>query len=293
MYRILTDTSANLNGSLLEQNGVAEIPFSFYVNEEEHRCLDVEGFDSRAFYDAMRQGAKVQTSQVPPLLYEQTMRPILEKGQDVLFIGMSSGISGSFQSAWTASRQLQSEFPERKIRLVDTLGASLGEGLLVLQAARWQQEGVTLEESAARLEALRGRMCQVFTVEDLRYLRATGRLSNAKAAIGTILNIKPLLKGDSQGKIVSFARIHGRKGSIRALAEQYDAYVREAESQTVGIAHADCPEEAACLARLLQRSHPPRDILTVVYEPVTGSHVGPGTLALFFLGDPAFRAAGR
>ena len=220
MYRILTDTSANLNGSLLEQNGVAEIPFSFYVNEEEHRCLDVEGFDSRAFYDAMRQGAKVQTSQVPPLLYEQTMRPILEKGQDVLFIGMSSGISGSFQSAWTASRQLQSEFPERKIRLVDTLGASLGEGLLVLQAARWQQEGVTLEESAARLEALRGRMCQVFTVEDLRYLRATGRLSNAKAAIGTILNIKPLLKGDPQGKIVSFARIHGRKGSIRALAEK-------------------------------------------------------------------------
>ena len=163
----------------------------------------------------------------------------------------------------------------------------------MLQAARWQQEGVTMEESAARLEALRGRMCQVFTVEDLRYLRATGRLSNAKAAIGTILNIKPLLKGDPQGKIVSFARIHGRKGSIRALAEQYDAYVREAESQTVGIAHADCPEEAAYLARLLQRSHPPRDILTVVYEPVTGSHVGPGTLALFFLGDPAFRAAGR
>ena len=290
MYRILTDTSANLNCSLLEQNGVAEIPFSFYVNEEEHRCLDVEGFDSRAFYDAMRQGAKVQTSQVPPLLYEQTMRPILEKGQDVLFIGMSSGISGSFQSAWTASRQLQSEFPERKIRLVDTLGASLGEGLLVLQAARWQQEGVTLEESAARLEALRGRMCQVFTVDNLKYLKKGGRISNLKAAVGTVLQIKPLLKGDTEGKIVCFGQVRGRRKSIEMIAEQYDRYVEQAGKQTIGIAHADCSEDAEALIELLNRNHPPKNILTACYEPMTGAHVGPGALALFFCGKQEFRS---
>ena len=290
MYRILTDTSANLNCSLLEQNGVAEIPFSFYVNEEEHRCLDVEGFDSRAFYDAMRQGAKVQTSQVPPLLYEQTMRPMLEKGQDVLFIGMSSGISGSFQSAWTASRQLQSEFPERKIRLVDTLGASLGEGLLVLQAARWQQEGVTLEESAARLEALRGRMCQVFTVDNLKYLKKGGRISNLKAAVGTVLQIKPLLKGDTEGKIVCFGQVRGRRKSIEMIAEQYNRYVEQAGEQTIGIAHADCPEDAEALIELLNRNHPPKNILTACYEPMTGAHVGPGALALFFCGKREFRS---
>ena len=134
-------------------------------------------------------------------------------------------------------------------------------------------------------------MCQVFTVEDLRYLRRSGRISNLKAAVGTVLQIKPMLKGDPQGQIVCFAQVRGRKKSIEVLAEQYDRYIEDAENETVAIVHADCPQEAEELARLLQRNHPPGKILTACYEPMTGSHVGPGALALFFYGKASFRPA--
>ena len=132
-------------------------------------------------------------------------------------------------------------------------------------------------------------MCQVFTVDDLKYLRHTGRLSAIKTIIGTVLGIKPLLKGDTEGKIVCFARTRGRKLSIRELAAQYAEHVVSPETQTIGIAHADCPEDTAFLKSLIEKTLPPREIMTVFYEPVTGSHVGPGTLALFFDGDAGFR----
>ena len=180
-------------------------------------------------------------------------------------------------------------FPDARIRLVDTLSASLGEGLLVLEAADCRDRGMTLDETADRLMAMRHRMAQVFTVEDLKYLRRTGRLSNVTALVGMMLNIKPLLKGDREGKIVTFARTRGRRQSILAMAERYDAMVSHPEEQIVGIAHADCPEDAETLASLLRAKHPPKEIMTVCYEPVTGSHVGPGTLALFFLGDEDVR----
>ena len=172
---------------------------------------------------------------------------------------------------------------------MDTLSASLGEGLLVLEAADCRDRGMTLDETADRLMAMRHRMAQVFTVEDLKYLRRTGRLSNVTALVGMMLNIKPLLKGDNEGTIVTFARTRGRRQSIQGLAERYDALVRHPEQQVVGIAHADCPEDAETLASLLRAKHPPKEIMTVCYEPVTGSHVGPGTLALFFLGDEDVR----
>ena len=152
---------------------------------------------------------------------------------------------------------------------------------------------MSLEETEAKLLALRREMKQIFTVEDLKYLRATGRLSNFKAVVATVLNIKPLLRGDEAGRIICFSRVRGRKKSIEALAERYEAMVREPELQTVGIAHADCPEDAALLAELLNRRFPPREIMTVCYEPVTGSHVGPGTLALFFFGAEAEKVSER
>ena len=197
-------------------------------------------------------------------------------------MGMSSGISGSFQCAMLAADDLRAEFPERRIRLVDSLGASLGEGLLVMDAARFRAEGLDLDEAADALLRRRRQMVQVFTVDDLMFLRKGGRLSNAAALVGTVLQIKPLLKGDEAGRIVSFAKVRGRKRSIEALAEQYDALAAEPEAQTVGIAHAGCPADAAALRKLLRQTRPPRRILTVDYEPVTGSHVGPGALALFF-----------
>ena len=258
------------------------IPFYFFVNGARHTCLDTEGFDGKTFYGAMREGAEVTTSQINPQNYIDVMRPVLQKGLDILFVGMSSGISGAYHSAELAAEELRAEFPERKIRLVDTIGASLGEGLLVLRAVRDKLAGLSLDAIYEKLMDLRHRLCNIFTVDDLKYLRKGGRLSNLSFIVGTILQIKPLLKGNEEGRIVAFAKLRGRKKALEELAKRYDEYVVNAEEQTIGIAHADCPEDAAYLIELLRRNHPPKEILTVGYEPVTGSHVGPGTLALFF-----------
>ncbi|MDO4389434.1 MAG: DegV family protein [Eubacteriales bacterium] len=289
MFQILTDTSANLDTAVLQQRNIHVIPFHFYVDGQSHFCENTAKFDGKAFYDAIRAGARSTTSQISPQAYIDEMTPMLAAGDDVLFVSMSSGISGSFASSQVAAQHLSAEFPQRRIRLVDTRGASLGEGLLALRAADMRDAGADIDETADAIFALHRNMCQIFTVEDLKYLRATGRVSGAAALVGSILQIKPLLKGDDEGKIVCFSKLRGRKRSIQAMAERYDELVKDAEAQTVGIAHADCPEDAEMLATLLQHNHPPREIMTVVYEPVTGSHVGPGALALFFLGDETAR----
>ena len=290
MFQVITDTSANLPSELAQSSDITVIPFPYFVNGAPHTCLDTEGFDGQTFYGAMREGAEVTTSQINPQRYLDVMKPILRKGLDILFVGMSSGISGSFHCAELAAEELAEEFPDRKIRLVDTLGASLGEGLLVVKAVKEKLRGLDLDDVYERLLSLRHRLCNVFTVDDLQYLRKGGRLSNLGFIVGTLLQIKPLLKGNEEGKIVAFAKLRGRKKAIEELAKRYDEYVVDAGEQTVGIAHADCPEDAALLAKLLRRTHPPKEILTVGYEPVTGSHVGPGTLALFFEAREGCRA---
>lgn len=289
MFSIVTDTSANLDCQWLREHDVAAIPFHFIVRGQDRTCLDTQGFDGKRFYDDMRAGEKVSTSQVTYQAYLDVMRPMLAQGRDILFVGMSSGISGSYQQAELAAEELRRDCPERKILLVDTLSASLGEGLHVTRAVECRDAGWSIEDTQALLLRIRKGMCQVFTVDDLKYLRNTGRLSNMAALVGTVLNIKPLLKGNEEGKIVSFAKIRGRRRAIQGIAEQYDRLVRDADAQTVGIAHADCQEDVDYLIGLLRAHHPPKDILTVMYEPVTGSHVGPGTLALFFFGDEGFR----
>jgi len=290
LFQVITDTSANLPTELLKENDITVIPFPYFVNGARHTCLDTEGFDGETFYGAMREGAEVTTSQINPQHYIEVMKPLLQNGLDILFVGMSSGISGSFHCAQLAAEELSSDFPERKIRLVDTLGASLGEGLLVLRAVKDKLLGLSLDDIYEKLLDLRHRLCNIFTVDDLKYLRKGGRLSNLGFIVGTLLQIKPLLKGNEEGKIVAFAKLRGRKKALEELAKRYDEYVVDPEEQTIGIAHADCPEDAAYLSSLLRRNHPPKDILTVGYEPVTGSHVGPGTLALFFEAKAGCRA---
>ncbi|MCF0137880.1 MAG: DegV family protein [Oscillospiraceae bacterium] len=289
MYSIVSDTSANIDVNVLKERDIRIIPFTYYLNGRECTCTDTTAFDGGSFYEAMRGGTKVTTSQITPQKYIDCFRPILEKGRDILFVSMSSGISGSYSSAMMAAAELKEEFPDRVISLIDTIGASLGEGLLALRAADLRDAGVTIEKAAEKLKDLRHKMCNIFTVDDLKYLRNTGRLSRTSTTVGTVLNIKPLLKGDGEGKIVCFQRSRGRKKAIAEIAAYYDRYVRDAGSQTVGIAHADCEEDAKCLAELIKRNNPPKDIMTVMYEPVTGSHVGPGALAFFFTGDEKFR----
>lgn len=289
-YAIITDTSANLPTAMARENGITVIPFSYYVEGVEACCTDTETFDGTAYYGKLRSRVKVSTSQINPQRYVEHMEPLLQQGQDLIYIGMSSGISGSYQSAVIAAEQLREQYPERDIRTVDTLGASLGEGLVVLKAAELRDAGRTLSETEAAAKDMSRRMYQVFMVDDLVHLKQTGRLSNAASIVGTVLQIKPLLKGNEQGQIVCIGKERGRRKAIRALADHYRALVRAPEQQIVGIAHADCAEDAEFLNGLLREAARPKGILNVLYEPVTGSHVGAGTLALFFLGDENVRS---
>ena len=289
MFRIVTDTSSNLPTAYLQAENITVIPFTFHTESGEQSCMDTASFDAKAFYTAMRNGEKVTTSQIPPQRFVDNIRPMLENGEDVLFVSMSSGISGSYASSKIAANQLAEEFPERKMLTVDTYSASLAEGIVVMRAVECCKEGLSIDETYQILRALRHRIAQIFTVGDLRYLKRTGRLSNLEAAVGTVLQIKPLLKGDPQGKIVCFAKVRGRQRAIEEMAKRYEELVVSPETQTVCISHADCEADAQILASMLRRSKPPKDILIVDYEPVTGSHVGPGALALFFVSDDNVR----
>lgn len=289
MFRIVTDTSSNLPTAYLQAENITVIPFTFHTESGEQSCMDTASFDAKAFYTAMRNGEKVTTSQIPPQRFVDNIRPMLENGEDVLFVSMSSGISGSYASSKIAANQLAEEFPERKILTVDTYSASLAEGIVVMRAVECRKEGLSIDETYQILRALRHRIAQIFTVGDLRYLKRTGRLSNLEAAVGTVLQIKPLLKGDPEGKIVCFAKVRGRQRAIEEMAKRYKELVVSPETQTVCISHADCEADAQILASMLRRSKAPKDILIVDYEPVTGSHVGPGALALFFVSDDNVR----
>lgn len=289
MFRIVIDTSSNLPTAYLQAENITVIPFTFHTESGEQSCMDTASFDAKAFYTAMRNGEKVTTSQIPPQRFVDNIRPMLENGEDVLFVSMSSGISGSYASSKIAANQLAEEFPERKILTVDTYSASLAEGIVVMRAVECRKEGLSIDETYQILRALRHRIAQIFTVGDLRYLKRTGRLSNLEAAVGTVLQIKPLLKGDPQGKIVCFAKVRGRQRAIEEMAKRYEELVVSPETQTVCISHADCEADAQILASMLRRSKAPKDILIVDYEPVTGSHVGPGALALFFVSDDNVR----
>ena len=288
-FTVLTDTSSNLPTYLLNEKGVAVIPFSYFIGEKEYSCVDTEGFDGEKFYRAMRMGAKISTSQINIFNYTEFFERFLEKGEDILMINMSSGISGSHNCALVASRELLERYPNRRIRIVDALGASLGEGLLVLRALELRERGLSLDEVYDKIEEEKHSMCQIFTVDDLMYLKKTGRVNGSAAIVGNMLQVKPLLMGNPKGEIVSFSKVIGRKRALDSIAQTYNRLVKDPSSQMIGIAHADCPEDVEYLISRINKRKPPKEILTVMYEPVTGSHVGPGTLALFFMGDDNVR----
>jgi len=288
-FVILTDTSANIPTTLLKERGIEVIPYYYSIGEKQYSCLDTEGFDGEKFYKAMRLGADIKTSAINFQSYVEFFGRFLKEGRDILFVSMSSGISSSYHCSEIATKELKEQYPDREICLCDTLGASLGEGIFALKAADYRDAGMSLKEVHKRLEQEKASMYQVFTVDDLMYLKKTGRLTGSAAIFGNMLQVKPILKGNENGEIVNFAKVIGRKKAIDMLAQRYHMLVQNPEEQTVGIAHADCAEEAEYLATLLNKKKPPKEILTVMYEPVTGSHVGPGTLALFFMGDDKVR----
>ena len=282
MVRIMTDNAANLPPELREQYNIREICLTYTVDG---RLVDGSApFDGHDFYEALRRGAEVKTSMISPAAAREAIEPALAAGDDVLFLGISGGVSGTCWGVGLVAQELAAEYPGRRVQVLDTRGASLGEGLVVLEMAQLAQQGADMDAIVARAETLCGKMRQHFMVDDLKFLRKGGRLSGAAALAGTLLQIKPILQGDENGKIVVRTKERGRKKAMDTLIALYNELVED-KSAPVGISHAAAPAEALHLTTRLRQSGCTGPILSVCHEPVTGAHVGPGMLAVYFYSE--------
>lgn len=285
-FAIFTDGCSNLPGRLLRELDIHVLPCTYTVNGEPVTFSgDIEQFDAKAYYDQLRAGMDIKTSLLNTQLFMDHFRPCLEQGLDVLYVGLSSGVSGTYQASCMAAEELMEEFPGRTVRTVDSRGASLGVGILTCRGADFRAEGMDVNAAADALLEESDHLCQYFTVDDLNFLKRTGRVSGATAAIGTVLNIKPLLYGDKEGHIIARAKVWGRKKAIEAILDLYAAKAIHPENGRVAITHGDCPEEAQLLADRVCQIAKPKDLIICPHEPFTGVHVGPGMLALYFFGD--------
>lgn len=287
-FDVYCDSGANIPYNIVKERDIHVIPYSFTVNGEEQTCYTGGEFKdiAKKFYDYVRAGAEIKTSLISTQRFIEAVIPSLEKGRDVLITTISSGISGTYNQAKEAAAQLMKAYPGRKVFAADTANASMGEGLQVLKACDLRDLGESVEASAEWIEQNRYNINSYLTVEDLKYLKRSGRISAATAIAGTLLNIKPVLKADGgeNAKIVSHSKAHGRKKALLALADNFAANVVEPENQTVAICHADSEEDALALADMI-RQKGAKDIIIEWYDLCTGSHVGPGTVAMFFYGN--------
>lgn len=285
-FAIFSDPSCNLPRAQLEEFQVQIIPASY---EREGKLIPCprypEEFDGREYYNYLRNKGVVKTSLIPAGQMEDAFRPVLAGGKDVLYITLSSGISGTVAAGFQAAQALAEEFPERQVRVLDSMGAGFGIGLLLGRASDYQKAGLSLAETYTLVERDRDNLCEFFTVDDLMFLRRTGRLSGVTATLGTMLQLKPLLRGDESGHITVFNKVRGRKRAVETLAGLYRKRVCRPETQRVYISHGDCPEEAEQLAQMVRDIAQPKELIVCLHEPLTGAHVGPGMLALFFLSE--------
>ena len=284
-FEIITDSSANLTDSLIEKYDLKIISLSYFIGEEEYLSYK-EGVktDYSEFYARIRKKEEARTSLAN---YEECMRvlrPIAESGRDILYIGFSSALSGTFQNVSNCMQELRTKHPDQKMLCVDSLSASMGEGLLVYHALELAQRGATIEETLEWVENHKMNICQWFTVDDLFFLKRGGRLSGAAALAGSLLEIKPILHIDEEGRLVMVSKVKGRKKSLNALIEHMEETVVKIKPQKIFIAHGDCLEDAQYLADGIKAKLGLEDIEINYVDPVIGVHSGPGTIALFYYG---------
>ena len=284
-FAIFTDGCSNLPGGQIEKHNIRVLPCTYTLDGVQYVYNgDIDSFDAPAHYNTLRVGHLIQTSLLNTQLFLEHFRPVLEAGLDIIYVGMSSGISGTYNAARMAAEELMEEFPGRKVYTVDSRGAGMGTGILTLRAADFREAGMNVDEAYQALQEATDNLCEYFTVDDLMFLNRTGRLRGAGAVVGTMLNIKPILRGDEEGHIVTSQKIRGRKKAVETLAKIYAEKVVDPANQRVGITHGDCPEEAQALAEKICAAGKPGELLLCPHEPFTGSHVGPGMLAVFFFG---------
>ena len=282
-YVIFTDSCCDVSPELLAKWGVpyANMTFSFDGEDKEYIGTDISNHD---FYDRMRQGAHARTAAINADTFARAFTPILEEGKDILYVAFSSGLSTTVNSAHMAAEELKEQHPDRKIVIVDTLAASAGGGLMVYMAVAKKNEGATIEENAAYMESLVPQHCIWFTVDDLEYLKRGGRVSPLVAFAGGVLGIKPIMQMDEEGHLVKVSTARGRKKAIEALAEKYAELSYEEKNTPIFISHAEAENDAKQLADILKQRHGVEVTLITEIGPVIGSHAGPGTIALFFIG---------
>ena len=281
-YQIITDSACDLPLQMREEMNVKMSSLTLLFRGQE--LADSVGEDTQQMYHALREGEVASTSAVNPDGWASVMEPVLQQGQDVLVLAFSSGLSTTYQSAVIAADELAEKYPQRSIRVVDTRCASLGQGLLVWYACQKRDEGLSLDELAVWAEDAKMHLCHWFTVDDLMYLKRGGRVSAATALVGTVLGIKPVLHLDDAGHLISRSKVRGRKAAIAALAEQLGQLGLPGENKTVYICHGDCLEDARQLEKLVREKYGVEKVFIGYTGAVIGSHSGPGTLALFFLG---------
>jgi DegV family protein with EDD domain len=284
---IVADSCCDLPSKLADELGVVIIPLSFMLKGiEYHNYLDERQISSSDFYNLVRSGEQSTTSAINSETYKAIFSPLLSSGSDIIYICLSSGLSASYQFSALAAAELAEEFPDRNICMIDSLSASMGMGLLVYLAAKKKELCASFVELRDYIEEIKHRVCHWFTVDDLNHLRRGGRISLTTAAIGIMLNIKPVLHVDIDGHLVSVSKARGRKKSLEELVERMAATAVEPESQTVFVSHGDCLPDAEYVAELVRSRFGVKDIVISSIGPVIGSHSGPGTAALFFLGAP-------
>ena len=283
MVKIVTDTSANLPADIIAQHGITVLAFQYSVNGQPVEYNADWNEDGKRFFDAMRAGAEVNTSLVNMGRFMDCFSGMLENGDDIVYVALSGGVSGTYNASVMAAEELRESYPQRTIVCFDTYGAGLGEGLMALEAAEMAEAGKSAQEISDYLYARRPNMCQYFSVGDLKYLQRTGRVSLATAIVGNMLGIKPVLIGDETGHIVAYAKERGTKRVLQHLINKYNELVED-KSTRIAISHADEPQLAEQLLSMLRENGCSGECITSMWEPVTGSHVGPGSIALFFRG---------
>ena len=284
-YVIMTDSSCDLPQELADQLGLEVLPLEVMADGKNYRnWLDGREIGFKEFYKLAREGKELKTSAVNTAAFEEKMEKLLEEGKDILYIGFSAGLSTTYNSGEAAARELREKYHDRKIYTVDTLAASLGQGMIIYYAAKKKEAGATIEEVRDFVENEKLHMCHWFTVDDLNYLKRGGRISAATAAIGTMLSIKPVMHMDNEGHLVAVGKARGRKAALCQLLDTMGELGEGLEGQTTFICHSDCMDDAQYVASQMKERFGVAQVNINWIGPVIGAHTGPGTIGIFFWG---------
>ena len=284
-YVIVTDSCCDLPPELAKELELEVLPLSLEMGGVRYRnYLDGREIAPEDLYARLRAGENAVTAAVNVGEFTDRLEPLLQAGKDVLVLAFSSGLSTTYNSAVIAAEDLKERYPDRKVYVVDTLAASMGQGLLVWLAAKEKAAGKTIEEVRDFVEANKLHLCHWFTVDDLNHLKRGGRVSAATALVGTMLSIKPVLHVDDEGHLISMSKARGRQASLKALVDKMEETAIDPANQTVFISHGDCLRDAEAVAAMVKERLGVKDVIISYVGPVIGSHSGPGTMALFFLG---------